>query len=80
MQSKSAISTRHIGDIFESRKTDNLRERLIKIFDNALLDVHSNLSGSFGRFQRKELANANAVKDKQQIIDVMMKTTSRRED
>ena len=46
------------------------KERLMKLFDNALLDIHQNLSGSFSRFQSTELVDQES-RAKEEIADVM---------
>ena len=52
---------------------DELKEKILKIFDNALSDVDTNLRDSFTRFTINEIGH-EPVKDKEDIIGVMMKT------
>ena len=77
LQSKSSevtvtMDANHLMDL--SEVDIDIKHKLIKIFDTALFDVHRNLSGSFRRFQSTELLDQE-TRAKEEIIDVMMKTT-----
>lgn len=69
-EKESASTATKQSETGDSYNTE-IRHRMIKIFDTALMDINTNLSCSFVRFQL--YGNFDATP--QDIIDVMMKET-----